>query len=696
MKLKKLFIKNIRSYKNEEINFPDGSLLLAGDIGSGKTSVLLAIEYALFGLQPGQKGSSLMRNNTTLGSVALKLEIDGKEILIERRLRKNNKSVANEYSAITIDGRKIESSLTEIKMKILEELGYPKEFIKKNNMLYRYTVYTPQEQMKQIILEDPEARLNILRYILGVDKYKRIKENLVIFLNNLKENSKVLQGEIKYLDEEKLKIENKNNFLDLLEKKVKEKENDLELEIKKRKAIESESSELESKIKEKERFEKEIEKTKIMLTNKYEALTAVSSEILELEKALSENANVFNETAYNEIISQIEKKEASIENLKSRYANLLGEINSIENNIKESLEKRKRIFTIEICPTCLQDVPEIHKHNILNETEKLINESKAKTSFLENEALKIMHELNKEKLEKTKLEKTKSSLESLRSRLEYIEKTKVRLSNNIKIKKALEEDISVLNKQIETLKSQIFNFLKFDALYKLKKEEMQKAFESERQAEISCAELKKESELTKKEIVELKEEIKKKETAKKNLSNLLELSNWLSTDFSGLIEFAERNVLLKLRREFSRMFSKWFQMLVPEGALDVRLDESFSPIIMNNETEMEYSFLSGGERTAIALAYRLALNQTINSLLSKIKTKNIVMLDEPTDGFSEIQLDRMRSVFNELNVSQLIIVSHEQKIESFVENILRIKKNGDSSYIEAHLHEPIVLLNQKT
>ena len=47
MKLKKIIIKNIRSYDNQELDFPDKSLLLAGDIGSGKTSILLAIEYAL-------------------------------------------------------------------------------------------------------------------------------------------------------------------------------------------------------------------------------------------------------------------------------------------------------------------------------------------------------------------------------------------------------------------------------------------------------------------------------------------------------------------------------------------------------------------------------------------------------------------------------------------------------------------------
>jgi len=75
------------------------------------------------------------------------------------------------------------------------------------------------------------------------------------------------------------------------------------------------------------------------------------------------------------------------------------------------------------------------------------------------------------------------------------------------------------------------------------------------------------------------------------------------------------------------------------------------------------------------------LNQVLNSVISKIKTKDLVILDEPTDGFSEAQLDKMREVLEQLNVKQLIIVSHEQKIEGFVENVVRLGKTNGVSHI---------------
>ena len=122
--------------------------------------------------------------------------------------------------------------------------------------------------------------------------------------------------------------------------------------------------------------------------------------------------------------------------------------------------------------------------------------------------------------------------------------------------------------------------------------------------------------------------------------------------------------------------------MIAGESFESQLDENFSPVIMQGGIEMEYSFLSGGERTAVALAYRLALNQTINSILSQIKTKDLVILDEPTEGFSETQINKIRDVFNELKINQLIIVSHEPHIDSFVDNVIKLKKEGEISVLD--------------
>ncbi len=115
--------------------------------------------------------------------------------------------------------------------------------------------------------------------------------------------------------------------------------------------------------------------------------------------------------------------------------------------------------------------------------------------------------------------------------------------------------------------------------------------------------------------------------------------------------------------------------------LSARLDDTFSPIITQNGYDTTINNLSGGEKTACALAYRLALNKVINDFISTIKTKELLILDEPTDGFSTEQLDKLRDVLNEMSSKQTIIVSHERKIESFVDFILRINKTEHMSEV---------------
>lgn len=677
MRLKKITLENIRSYKSEAVVFPEGSTLLSGDIGSGKTTILLSIAFALFGLQPGQRGSSLLASSEDEGRVILELDIKGLNLIIERKLKRSSKSVAQDYAAISIDGEKEEMSITELKAKILSLLNYPPEFLKKTNILYNYTVYSPQEQMKQIILEDPESRLNVLRHVFGIDKYKKIKENLLIVTAKLREDTRILQYEIRDLEESKTSLASEKEFLSLLSGKIEAKKSELEIRIRERKKAEQELHELTKKIEEKQNFEKEIEKTKIALTYKNQEKTRIDAEIKAVENRIS-NLPKFEEEEMNKVIFEMEKSGKSLDSLNRSSIEMSTKLSSLQLKQKEDLMKKERIFKIDICPTCLQDVPDSHKHNILNETENQLTAGKKQADELAEKILIISAEIKGGKISLLKLESRKRELEILKSRYEEISSSQEALSKLKKQTNELEKDCELLNSHVNTLKNSVLEYSKYSNLYKIKETELKILLEKERSSEIETAELKKEFELTQKEIVQFQGKIQQKEEAKQKLSRILEVEQWLSVKFSDLISFTERNMMARLRNEFSKFFNKWFSMLTTD-AFYVNLDENFTPVVTQGDYELDYEFLSGGERTAVALSYRLALNQIINSLFSRINTSDLVILDEPTDGFSSQQLDKVRDILQELKIGQLIIVSHEPKIESFVENVVRIRKeNGES------------------
>jgi len=679
--IKKITLDNIRSYENSEIEFPPGSTILAGDIGSGKTSVLLAIEFALFGLQPGQRGSALLRNGKEEGSVKLEIEIDGKSIIIERGLKKG-KTVNQSFANISIDNYKQEMSITELKNKVLELLNYPKEFTKKTNLLYRFTVYTPQEEMKQIILESPETRLDTLRHIFGVDKYKRIKENTETFTIKLRGMAREYSGQIKDIENIKEKLLGRQQDLKKLEENILILNQELEKRKGSRIQGEKEVEEIEKKIKEKEKYEQEAEKTKIMLVGKREILTNLEKEKANLAKQIEEAKKItFDEDKIKQLEENIKVKEKETENKNKLYMDFSAKIKSISSKITEDEKLKGQISSLQLCPTCLQDVDEDYKKNILRKFNENIDRGKKEVLALTLEKDKIISEIDKVYVEFSSLKKELDELKLIRIKMENIKEKESRVEELEKQKNLTLKDTQLLEKQIETLRESFFLLKKYENLYEQKKKELDGLLSLEKNKEIELASIKKEKELTLILIKELNKDIEDKEKIKARLLEITELEDWLSNNFISMVNFTERSIMLKLREEFSKLFNEWFNILVPE-IFTVHLDEDFTPLIEQQDFQLEYSFLSGGERTAIALAYRLSLNQVLNSLLSRIKTRDLVILDEPTEGFSEQQLDKIRDVLNELKVEQLIIVSHESKIESFVENIIKFKKIEGVTRIE--------------
>ncbi len=681
MKIKQIILDNIRSYEHQEINFAEGSTLLSGDIGSGKTSVLLAIEFALFGLQPGQRGGALLKNGKREGKVRIEFEIDNDNVVIERTLKKG-KTISQDYCSIIINNEKKEFSVTELKSKILGLLSYPMEFAKKQNLLYKFTVYTPQEEMKQIIMEDPETRINTLRHVFGIDKYKKIIENSAIVTTKLREEKRLKEGMTANLENNKLSLAAKITEMETRRQNLLVIEKELFEKAEARKRIQAEKEEFSKKIEERNKLQGEIEKTRIMTLNKEETIFNNKKTIEQLRAQTEELRKIkFDESQIKHLeqaisISKIERDKMNRTNL-----DITSKINSILLKEEENKRLERKISSLEICPTCLQNVDAVYRANVMNKIHTDDVEGKKQLEILELMKREIEDKLVNTEREISHSERQLTDLKILKMKLQDIKEKEKQISDVEKGNVLLEKDIQLLKQHTDSLTNSILSLTRFVSLLDAKQRELDEATRQERLADIKVAELRKEIEVFSRQIEELKLEIKRTEEIKLQLIYITELENWLSKQFISLISFIEKNVMIKLKTEFSKLFAEWFYMLVSDS-FNVRLSDDFTPVVEQQDYEIDYAYLSGGERTAVALAYRLALNQVINSMLSKIKTRDLVILDEPTDGFSEQQLDKMRDVLQQLNVKQLIIVSHEQKMESFVENVIKFRKINGITGIE--------------
>jgi DNA repair protein SbcC/Rad50 len=823
MIIKSVKLGNIRSYTKQLVEFPQGSVMISGDIGSGKSTILLAIEFALFGIMRSLPGSSLLRKGKNKGYVELEFSVGKNNITIKRTLKKQGDDIRQDSGYIIVNGRKQEGTAVELKIKVLDLLGYPKELVTKTkSLIYRYTVYTPQEEMKQILMEEKETRLETLRKVFQIDKYKRIKENSQVLIKEIRENSRELQGFTADLDEKKKSMNEKKQEIkeiskktdeikpkiDEIKSKLRQKKDSLEKiekDIKKLNEIKNKIELHETRLKDKINIIqtyneeiKKIEKEKQNFDNKIKELKIepVKQNEKEIEEKINEREKKYNElfqkkTALNEKISYIYERKKQLQNeineksnniknlsekkeLSEKIKNEINEKQKIEKklrqfekniddlncSIRESETKKQRAENIKKtvlennrCPTCTQELTEEHKKNISNEenknirelsekitknkeTKKKISEELEKTKRLLdkinekqtmfrvleseiknietvskelNEKNKILEKLSsdemqmKKKLDSLKdmnLEQEKKAISELKEVLKKINDSKTRLNekqNMINLRnekeKSIEEksryvaslkrEVGGINNQKIQLNDQLKIFEKIDYEYEKIRKENDELLEKEKKLEIKKAELEKEAEGIKKTIEILEKEINEKEKARSKLNYLKQLRNWIDEYFVKLMSMMEKYVMLRVHNEFNELFKKWFNILMEEENIAARLDEEFTPVIEQNEYEISIEHLSGGERTSLALAYRLALNKVINDIVEGIKTKDLIILDEPTDGFSTNQLDKVKNVFDELDARQSIIVSHEIKIESFVSNIMKVNKEEHVSSVSS-------------
>ncbi|MEA3248318.1 MAG: AAA family ATPase, partial [Nanoarchaeota archaeon] len=374
MLFKKLHIQNIRSYEDLTIEFPQGSVLLSGTIGSGKTSILLGLQFALFGLQPGQKGSSILRHGTENAYACLEMVVDGETITLERTIKKNKSGgITQDSNVITVGTIREELSTSEMKDRVIRLLNYPKEFVKKSNLLYKFTVYTPQEEMKSIIQERSEIRLDTLRHIFGIDRYKRIRDNSQILLQKVKEAIKVkevLASELNLL-KEKFTLENEKKIT------LARETNNLTLEYQrltnKKQEFEEKLSSTQKSIEEKREIDSDIAKLQILIQGKKDLESRMKKEIILMQKQIHEKID-FSEERLRAVLELLEKHDRLLEEKNSQFLAISSQISGLNSKKENPRLLKEKIKSLENCPTCFQMVSQEHKDNITKRTQFDIEE----------------------------------------------------------------------------------------------------------------------------------------------------------------------------------------------------------------------------------------------------------------------------------------------------------------------------------
>ncbi len=684
MKLESIIINNIRSIEKVDLVFPEGTLLFYGDVGSGKSSVLKAVEFGLFGALGELPAESLLRRGKKKGSVELTFSIDGKIYTIYRTLKKvmreGKEKVQQSTGWFIEEDTKTDYSTTDLRLKILDLLKYSISRYRAHNKkcidIYRYTVYTPQEELKEILIADSKERFNILKDVLEIEKYEHTLANLEKIRKKLNKNVNRIKSKIEEIGSPEELIPEKKDEIKVQNSLISTKEQEISA---KRKEIDKENSILGTKQNQYQKYSNEITqittKNKIIQDNNNtikdnrSKIDQLNLEISQEEKNLISLPKIELKTRKKE-----EVLESEIEELRKRDKRLNKTIAKLEKDIDETEEMLKN----NICPRCKQEIHEKERFNkeikkykkdlseATEESNGLTEQIKEKDDFLKN-----IHKYEKNQEKRNTIKKL---IEEKQKRTGDL--TNINLTLDKNIKQAQKESEDILN--YYKMKSfEEFNLYEKELKYKL--DEQKKHVDNLQsifiELEKEKATLESGSKLLKDELNQLEENINLKETLKEKSKYISSVSEWVSDQLPRLLRDIERTILTSTATNFDMYFKEWFRILVQEENIEIRIDpEELQPIVYIDGYESPFRDMSGGEKSALSLAYRLALNKVINTKHQDVKTKDLLILDEPTDGFSEVQVSKMQDVFDNLNMGQLIVISHERTLDSFVSDIFNFNK----------------------
>lgn len=802
MILNSLIIDNIRSYEHEEVEFPRGISLFEGDIGSGKSTVLMSIEFALFGLG-SQKAEALLSKKYDSGSVILDFSVDGEKYEIKRTLMRKKSAINQDpkNSWIKIAGEKELLSPSELKQRVLQILKFNEPADPKaESKIFRYAIFTPQEAMKEVLF-DSAKRLETIRKAFGIEDYSIAHSNAREVLSAIKEKRSVfqerfsniseLETEIKesnkiisetqkiisqtksqvstlYKEEEQknkqlkdLQIKNNEKIkLDTNKENISEKIDTSKQEIEK---IEQDFIQMESELKkDNEKFEELMEinhpgtiKSIQDITIEIKKLQEINNEKIRLDterKSITDDITLLKETLGEKINSDKTSLEKALMDLQKERKDLeifADEIKQKQDEIKEeqiqkttqkkSLEQEIAEFSAlgNACPTCKQEITENHHHKLVDEKQKLVDslEKKVKSitdSFFESTSQlkeiqskidlyeeeitkieKIIPEIEEYSQKSSKLGQIEADFKELSSQfpkeygdnpIEYLtdlkdniteyENAQVQMQQIAQSRKKTQEKIESEQGRVEILLSYIEE--KESEL-----EEIQVQLEQFGTLDVKSESIERELEYIRKQITQLSgiaaaseeklnnEENKINQNEQKiseskkwevRYKKFVQFQEWLEVFFIPTISQIEKQVLLSILQNFNETYSRWYSILVEDPTKESRIDENFTPIVNQDGYDQEVGFLSGGEKTSIALAYRLTLNSLMRKETESMKS-NLLILDEPTDGFSKNQLGKVRELLDELKSEQIVLVSHEKELEGYVDNIFQISKNEGISKI---------------
>ncbi|MDH2906518.1 MAG: AAA family ATPase [Candidatus Nitrosotalea sp.] len=666
--LQSVELENFLSHKNTKLTFDRGVTVFVGQNGAGKSSIIDAITFALFGEHLRKSTKGLLRRGSNQSYAKVEFSIGSRQFEAVRKI--DSKGTVGAVLHEKINGESVPLAAGERRQfgesmtKTIEDLiGLDFEKLKVASIVQ-------QGELQAIIEADPKKFKELVNAIIGIDKldiaYESMKKSIDNFrttvrsrlgyddtnMDTLQNRIDVLSKEIAFLEPQKRKLEadkilQENEFF--ISQQNVESGTPKELKI------------------------KEIEnKKEDLLRHLRDSMVRMKRDLTEKEKKLAECSNSLSISSVKfQVESDAKQAQSDIDRINIELRQVGEKIASVQS--QQDIANRLHLVDGK-CPVCDSKVDKLNP---------LFDE---KYIMSELEALKKKTEIATK--ENTVTQNKKKELDA---RLQQITKAEgILSSNNIKSQEdlvKLEEEISRLriNTRDIPLEINIGNLMQYaideystnvvKSMSTLVEDTRDFNINSFRDLKLKIEQQRRALSTLDQDIVAVNTKLKIYQDDSEKISHILlelqEVKQYVSNletirsqiyNRDGPVATSLRSWALCTISQKASEYLSTFNVKIQRITLEDKARDIGVTCHAGN-LELDLESLSGGEKVSVALALRLGMAHFMGS-----SNLNFIILDEPT---THLDQERRKSLVNVLaqafesnidSISQFIIITHDSDI----------------------------------
>jgi len=374
------------AHSNTKLEFENDATVFVGDNGAGKSSIIDAITFSLFGEHTRKNNKGLIRRGANQGFAKIEFSANGKNYQAIRKI--DSKGTLTAQFAEDVNGKLIPIAEGERKQfgesmtkHVEETLGMDFEKLKIASIVQ-------QGELSSIIKAKPKEFKELLNAIIGIDKLDTALTSMRTvqreFRTSIQEKFGYNDTQIQFIENKITEFENESanarNTLEQLAVEKKEEEvllSKLEEQIKNDSSKQSQLKDLESRKKEWQEYAKDV-------------IKSIQNEVAKKEEIVNECKPCFAISKNkNEIESEINKNQKELSVIESE----LNDLEKKQVRLEEHEELAEKLVLKDgKCPVCDSTVEHLKPLFQKKHIEDEIKEIEKKIGKLEDE--KNEHEQN--------------------------------------------------------------------------------------------------------------------------------------------------------------------------------------------------------------------------------------------------------------------------------------------------------------